>query len=274
MTFHAYLFVSDEPFISQRLAMIFSEELLGLDRKGLRRSSDFFLLKKAKGKKNISILDIRLLKKALSLHAVGRERVVIIKRADELSSEAAASLLKILEEPKGKMVFVLTTSSLDKIPETVISRCQKIRISSPSKNFYDQKLKLTGNKNSALISAVLSDKNLKKRVTFFRSDEEDVRIATKKFKYLKNSYRMFFKDSFWRKSKNINDLVEKKGELSSLIDFSLVRLTVRLIKNIKSNQRLKAKKILKKIIVLTETKDLLKKNVDVKLLIENLFLYF
>lgn len=60
----------------------------------------------------------------------GRYRVFIIKEAEYLSEEAANSLLKILEEPPGKIVLILLTSDIGAMLPTVTSRCQKLELRS------------------------------------------------------------------------------------------------------------------------------------------------
>ena len=59
----------------------------------------------------------------------GDYRVYIIDEAANLSMEAANRLLKTLEEPVGKVVFFLLTSNASLIPVTVVSRCQKLKLS-------------------------------------------------------------------------------------------------------------------------------------------------
>jgi DNA polymerase III subunit delta' len=56
----------------------------------------------------------------------GNYRVYIIDEASNLSIEAANRLLKTLEEPVGKVVFILLTANINLIPVTVVSRCQKL----------------------------------------------------------------------------------------------------------------------------------------------------
>ena len=56
----------------------------------------------------------------------GGYRVFIIGEAELLSSEAANCLLKTLEEPQEKVLFILLTSEPMRLPETVISRCQRL----------------------------------------------------------------------------------------------------------------------------------------------------
>ena len=51
-------------------------------------------------------------------------RVCLIKDAHKLTGEAAALLLKVLEEPPDGLVFILTTSFSSMLPGTILSRCQ------------------------------------------------------------------------------------------------------------------------------------------------------
>jgi DNA polymerase III subunit delta' len=56
----------------------------------------------------------------------GKRRVFIISGAEMLSEEAANCLLKTLEEPQAGVLFVLITSDPSRLPETVVSRCQRV----------------------------------------------------------------------------------------------------------------------------------------------------
>ena len=55
----------------------------------------------------------------------GRYKVYIIDEVHMLSSAAFNALLKTLEEPPGYMVFILATTEPQKIPATILSRCQR-----------------------------------------------------------------------------------------------------------------------------------------------------
>lgn len=56
----------------------------------------------------------------------------IIDEAHALTSAAWGALLKTLEEPPEHVVFVLATTELDKVPETIRSRCQVFQFKNPS----------------------------------------------------------------------------------------------------------------------------------------------
>lgn len=94
---------------------------------GLDKSDDS---PEARQRMEISIDQIRDVQHSASLPPFeGRHRVYIIDRAELLSLEAANCLLKTLEEPTGRVVFILLTTNGSLLPETVISRCQTVGLS-------------------------------------------------------------------------------------------------------------------------------------------------
>lgn len=58
-------------------------------------------------------------------------KVYIIDEAHMLTKEAANALLKTLEEPPSHVIFILATTDPEKLPTTIVSRCQKVVFKSP-----------------------------------------------------------------------------------------------------------------------------------------------
>ncbi len=58
-------------------------------------------------------------------------KVYIVDEAHMLTKEAANALLKTLEEPPSHVIFILATTDPEKLPQTIVSRCQKIVFQSP-----------------------------------------------------------------------------------------------------------------------------------------------
>lgn len=76
------------------------------------------------GANDIRISAVRKLRKDIYLSTdPDTTRVVIILRAHKMNVEAANALLKILEEPPRGTVFLLSTEYLDRLPDTIRSRC-------------------------------------------------------------------------------------------------------------------------------------------------------
>ncbi|HET6497254.1 MAG TPA: DNA polymerase III subunit gamma/tau [Thermoleophilia bacterium] len=81
---------------------------------------------------NNGIDDIRDLRDKIAFAPVhGRFKVYIIDEVHMLSTAAFNALLKTLEEPPANVVFVLATTEPHKIPETIISRCQRFDFRRP-----------------------------------------------------------------------------------------------------------------------------------------------
>ncbi len=78
------------------------------------------------GASNRGIDEIRDLREQLRyLPSGGRYKIYIIDEVHMLTKEAFNALLKTLEEPPPHVVFVFATTELEKIPLTIVSRCQR-----------------------------------------------------------------------------------------------------------------------------------------------------
>lgn len=77
------------------------------------------------GASNNSVAEARELIETIKYAAsASRYKVYIIDEVHMLSKSAFNALLKTLEEPPPKVVFLFATTELSKIPETILSRCQ------------------------------------------------------------------------------------------------------------------------------------------------------
>lgn len=75
---------------------------------------------------NRSIEDIRNLRETIKfMPAEGRKKIYIIDEVHMLTTEAFNALLKTLEEPPAHVIFILATTEPEKIPMTILSRCQR-----------------------------------------------------------------------------------------------------------------------------------------------------
>lgn len=82
---------------------------------------------------NRGIDEIRELREAVrSMPFSSPYKVYIVDEAHMLTKEAANALLKTLEEPPAHVIFILATTDPDKLPHTIVSRCQKVEFHQPS----------------------------------------------------------------------------------------------------------------------------------------------
>lgn len=77
----------------------------------------------------INVKESEEIVKSLSLNSYeGGYKIMIIWHADMMNTEAANKLLKIIEEPPQKTLFILTAEREDSILPTILSRCQTVKI--------------------------------------------------------------------------------------------------------------------------------------------------
>lgn len=82
---------------------------------------------------NRGIDDIRSLREGVRVLPFSSDfKVYIIDEVHMLTKEAFNALLKTLEEPPAHVIFILATTELDKVPETILSRCQVFSFRKPS----------------------------------------------------------------------------------------------------------------------------------------------
>jgi DNA polymerase-3 subunit gamma/tau len=67
-------------------------------------------------------------------------KVYIVDEAHMLTKDAANALLKTLEEPPSHVIFILATTDPEKLPPTIISRCQKVVFKQPDVKTLSDKL--------------------------------------------------------------------------------------------------------------------------------------
>ncbi len=82
---------------------------------------------------SIKIREIReLVARAAMAPTVGRRLVVVVEDADRLTEDAADALLKSIEEPGPRTVWLLCAPSVDDVAPTIRSRCRHLRLRTPS----------------------------------------------------------------------------------------------------------------------------------------------
>lgn len=120
---HAYLFAGGRGTGKTSMARILARALGTADE-------DIYEMDAAS---NRGIDEIRELREGVNTHPFNSTyKFYIIDEAHALTPAAWSAFLKTLEEPPAHAIFVLATTELDKVPETIISRCQVFSFKKPS----------------------------------------------------------------------------------------------------------------------------------------------
>lgn len=160
-TVHAYLFVGPRGTGKTTTARILAKVLNCEDLKEngdpcdvcdncvAIKSGSFLDLIEIDAASNRGIDDIRQLKEKIKLApSAGKNKVYIIDEVHMLTPEAFNALLKTLEEPPANVIFILCTTELHKVPETIKSRCQIFKFKRATISQLTEKLqKIVENEN-------------------------------------------------------------------------------------------------------------------------------
>ncbi|MCK5027784.1 MAG: DNA polymerase III subunit gamma/tau [Candidatus Pacebacteria bacterium] len=152
---HAYLFSGSRGIGKTSIARILAGELG-------TTANDMHEIDAAS---NRGIDDIRELREAVrTLPFESKYKVYIIDEVHMLTKEAFNALLKTLEEPPEHVVFILATTEAEKLPATIVSRCQTFTFKKPTQVILKdaalaiaKKEGYTLDKSAAELIAVLGD---------------------------------------------------------------------------------------------------------------------
>ncbi len=126
---HAYIFSGTRGTGKTSIARIFAREI-GTDQ------NDIYEIDAAS---NNSVEDVRALNEAVAMLPFSSKfKVYILDEAHMMSKSAFNALLKTIEEPPSHVIFILATTELNKIPETIISRCETYQFKSPNRTVLKQ----------------------------------------------------------------------------------------------------------------------------------------
>ncbi len=145
---------------------------------------------------NTSVEDIRSLNESVfTLPFESKYKVYILDEVHMLSKSASNALLKTLEEPPSHVIFILATTEIHKIPETVLSRCEVYTFKKPSQDLLKKMAISVAKKEgysmdepSAELVALLGDGSFRdtvgivQKILHYSKDkkisEEEVRLVT------------------------------------------------------------------------------------------------
>lgn len=200
-----------------------------------------------KGENSIGIEQIRKLKRwALLKPFASKSKAAIINEAEKLTLEAQNSLLKILEEPPRHTLIVLTAAKESLLLPTIVSRCKVIRI----KEEPEIKLDKPAIGNLLHLTCYLlharGGERIKKVESLVKTREEAITFLDQFIFFLRK-------------------ILLKKYQISQIE-------TIASICDIPELKNLSGKWLAKILKEALKTKEMIKKNVNFRLALENFFL--
>ncbi len=135
---HAYFFVGPRGVGKTTTARIFSKAVNCTSPKGVEPDNKCISCTSINEGRSLDLIEIdaashtqvdhvreNILPAARTAPTIGKYKVFIIDEVHMLSVSAFNALLKMLEEPPAHVIFILATTEPHRVPETIISRCQR-----------------------------------------------------------------------------------------------------------------------------------------------------
>ena len=244
---HAYIFAGSRGTGKTSIARIFAKEIG-------TTPNDILEIDAAS---NTGVDDIRALNESVStLPFDSVYKVYILDEAHMLSKSAWNALLKTIEEPPKHVIFILATTEANKIPETIISRCQTFSFKKPTQKMLRDVVVATAKKegfsleaSSADLIALLGDGSFRDALSIMQkvvSASKDKKITHEEVELVTGSPKNELVNDFIRAIDENNlemglSAISKasEGNIDMLLYFKLVLHKMRsilLLRNLKSSE--------------------------------------
>ena len=218
----------------------------------------------------LGIKDFRRLKEVLHLSPQAKYKIVIIQDIERLSIPLLNAMLKILEEPPKNALFFLTCSDSEQVPETIVSRARTfVTGTATDDEIRDFLEKSYGSLNQEFLEEVVffSAGRIGAASEIVENSELHQNLVNwlSQIRFLHNNANDFEVLKF---AEEISELEKEQllNFLNLLVQFYRREMLLSSNRSAKHSLSLKLQKCM-------ETIDLIKKNVNVKIALEVLFLH-
>lgn len=265
-----FIFSGPENLGKTTLALDLAAHLLNCDNNVIQ-NPDLLLIGFDDNKVGASVDDIRGMLSFLSLSAYGAGyKVVIIGNAHLMNKSATNALLKILEEPSNNTVMILLAADLSKILETIRSRCQVVTFNVVQEGLLQQHLQQLNlfNEKEVELATQVSCGRPGLALNFLYNTEQRVSVLSfrEAFHKMRNSQDIVFK---MQEAERLSEL--EIDQIDWVLNIFSLMLRQEMLSGLDNHQVLSAKNI---ITYINNVKSDIRANVNLKLVLENLYLNF
>ena len=185
---------------------------------------------------NNSVEDIRSIREEVNfLPTKAKYRVYIIDEVHMLSTGAFNALLKTLEEPPEHVKFILATTEPQKLPPTILSRCQRFDFKKIGKEYIKQRLEYICKENQIEITnealeliAILAEGALRDALSILercmqentqKIDEDIVKdlVGIPKLTYIYEITKSIIEKNVENAIRNTNKVLEEGKDVNALL---------------------------------------------------------
>lgn len=185
---------------------------------------------------NNSVEDIRSIREEVNfLPTKAKYRVYIIDEVHMLSTGAFNALLKTLEEPPEHVKFILATTEPQRLPATILSRCQRFDFKRISNEDVIKRLKIVCNESKVEITeealniiAVLSEGAMRDALSILerciqdgenKIDEDKIKelVGIPKFDYINRIIQAILKYDVEEAINSFNDVINQGKDLENFL---------------------------------------------------------
>ncbi len=185
---------------------------------------------------NNSVEDIRLIREEVNfLPTLAKYRVYIIDEVHMLSTGAFNALLKTLEEPPAHVKFILATTEPQKLPATILSRCQRFDFKKISNEDIVKRLEYVAKESNIEITkkalnliAVLSEGAMRDALSILERclqdgetniDEDKIKdlVGIPKLTYVSNIVKAFLEYTIDEAIKAVDIVINEGKDLNNLL---------------------------------------------------------
>ncbi|PIZ75456.1 hypothetical protein COY05_03785 [Candidatus Peregrinibacteria bacterium CG_4_10_14_0_2_um_filter_38_24] len=216
-------------------------------------------------KESIKIDDVRKIIERCNMTRQANYKIFLIQTIERMTVDAANSFLKMLEEPPERTIFILTTNNIRAVLPTIISRVRVMNFAAVSAGYLEKKLReLYPDHDEDIIKKVslFSFGKTGKAVNLMENPEE-----------LANYIKIYNEVMFFLQYRNVadrfsyvNNLAEDEGKIETFVSILSNVLRSKILDGENAEEHIET------VLKIDEAMTLIKKNVNLKLVLENLML--